>query len=103
METLQNTKKETMKNQNIKLIKGHFTPSEAGDIINAILDVKINFHKLQKLSITEGNENDKCEYDSGRIEELIDAKHDAKAFFSDARLKGKKLKIESLVSITIED
>ncbi|GAA4886516.1 hypothetical protein GCM10023311_07090 [Flaviramulus aquimarinus] len=103
METFSITTKEIITDQEIKLIDGCFTPAEASDIINSILDVKINFHKIQRLSKTEGNANDICEYDNSRILELIDAKHDAKSYFNDARLKGKKLKIESIVTIRVED
>ena len=89
--------------QQIKLVDGYFLPSDAADIINAVLDVKINYHKLKRLSLTEGNCNDLCEYDNNRINELIDAKLDAISFFKDARLKGKKLKIKSAITISIED
>jgi hypothetical protein len=89
--------------QNINLVDGNFTASEATDVINALLDAKINFHKLKRLSITEGNTNEKCEYDNNRIIELIDEKGFAKAFFSEARLQGKKLKMESTITITIEE
>ncbi len=103
METTLKTTIDSKLEQKIKLIDGCFTSSEAADIINNILDVKINFHKIQRLSRTEGNINDACEYDSGRIIELIDAKHDAKSFLTNARLHGKKLKIESIVTIKVED
>ena len=74
METVSKTsKKNTVTKQEIKLVEGHFTPSDASDIIGSVLDVKINFHKLKRLSKTEGNEKDLCEYDSDRITELIDA------------------------------
>ncbi|WP_159019265.1 hypothetical protein [Algibacter sp. L3A6] len=43
------------------------------------------------------------EYHSNRINELIDAKIDAKSYFSDARLNNKKVIIESTVTIRIED
>ncbi len=89
--------------QNIQLIEGCFSPSEASRIIHSILDVKINFHKIQRLSRTEGNINDACEYDNSRIVELIDSKADAKSFLADVRLNGKKLKIESTITIKIED
>ena len=103
METQTITTKEINLDQEIKLIDGCFTPSEAADIINSVLEVKINFHKLQRLSRTEGNANDICEYDNGRIIELIDAKHDAKDYFKDARLKGKKLQIESIITVKVVD
>jgi hypothetical protein len=55
------------------------------------------------LSITEGNEVDKCERDNGRIQELINEQEIAKSFFSQARLEGKKLKMTSTIHIEIED
>lgn len=93
----------TMEKQNIKLIDGYFNVSEAKDVIDAVLDIKINHHKLKRLSITEGNSEDLCEYDSGRINELIDAKLDAQSFFNDARLEGKKLKISGNITIEVEE
>ena len=101
--TLEKSPVLNLKEQNIKLIDGSFNSSEASDIINAMLDVKINFHKVQRLVRTEGNSNDLCEFDNGRIVELLEAKNHAKTYFSDARLNGKKLKIVSQVTIAIED
>ncbi len=89
--------------QEINLIDGKFSASEAADIIDDVLKVKINFHKLQRLSITEGNVEDACEYDSGRIDELLAEQIIAKNFFAQARLKGKKLKMSSTIHISVED
>lgn len=89
--------------QKINLIEGTFKASEAADIINDVLKVKINFHKLQRLSITEGNSEDMCEHDSGRITELLNEQEIARAFFKQARLQGKKLKMTSTINISIED
>ena len=69
------------------------------DIINGVLDVKINYHKIKRISITEGNTNDLCEYDTGRINELLQAKEDAKVFFNKLRHSGKKLRINGIISI----
>ena len=95
--------KNTKTEQKINLIDGRFTASEAADIIKDVLKVKINFHKLHRLSITEGNSNDACEYDNGRIDELLNEQEIAKDFFKDARLQGKKLTISSTIHITVED
>lgn len=103
METSLETKSTETLNQKIKLINGNFTSSEAKDILNGLLDIKINFHKLQRLSRTEGNMNDSCEFDTGRIIELIDSKQNLKPFLTDVRINGKKLKIESTITITVED
>ncbi len=89
--------------QKIDLINGAFTASEASDIINSVLKVKINFHKFQRLSITEGNDKDECVYDNGRIAELMNEQQIAKDFFSQARVQGKKLKMRSVIQIEIED
>lgn len=89
--------------EEINLIDNVFTASEAANIINDVLKVKINFHKIKRLSIKEENENDACEYDSGRIHELLNEQEIAKEFFSQARLKGKKLKIKSKIYIEIEE
>ena len=99
METLEQPKT----TQKINLIDGAFTASEASDIINSVLKVKINFHKLNRLSITEGNDKEECTYDTGRITELMNEQQIAKDFFSQARLNGKKLKIRSIIQIEIED
>ena len=96
-------KKSNNPTQIIKLIDGTFSASESADIIDSILDVKINHHKLKRLSITESNSKDLCVYDNDRINELIDAKLDAKLFFKDARINNKKLVIESIVTIKVED
>jgi len=65
--------------------------------------VKINFHKIKRLSITEGNAYDTCEYDTGRIDELLNEQIIAKEFFAQARLQGKKLRMSSTIHIAIED
>jgi hypothetical protein len=39
---------ETLLHQ-LKLIEGKFTKREALNILNSVVDVKINFHKLQKI------------------------------------------------------
>jgi len=56
--------------QKIQLVKGEFTPSEASHIIMNLIDEKINFHKLQRLQMWEGNHKSKTEQLDGRIEEL---------------------------------
>ena len=89
--------------QKINLIDNVFTASEAANIVSDVLKVKINFHKLKRLSITEGNQKDACEYDSGRIEELLNEQQVAREFFSQARLKDKKVKIKSRIYIEIEE
>ena len=94
---------QTRTTHKINLIDGIFKTSEASDIINSVLNVKINFHKLSRLSINEGDHNDECKFDSGRIAQLLNEQQIAKDFFSQAKLNGKKLKMRSVIHIEIED
>jgi hypothetical protein len=89
-------------NQKLKLIEGKFTKREALSIINNVVDVKLNFHKLQRLSITEGNMNDKCVYDNSRITELINEKADIKAFLTSLEGNDCNIKISSTIHISVE-
>ena len=92
-----------VKEQKLNLIDGTFTKREALNIINNIVDVKINFHKVQRLSKTEGNENDECVFDNSRIQELMEGKKDTKAFLRALESKGQNIKITSTVTISIEE
>lgn len=102
METLTAPVKATTEQQ-INLIDGSFTVNEAADIIKDVLFVKINFHKLHRLAISEGDNTDPCEFDNSRINELIQSEKDAKEFFQQMRKQGKRLKIKSTINISIED
>lgn len=85
----------------INLIDGQFSPTQAADILNAMIDKKINYHKLQRISITEGNNDDRCVHDSGRIDELLLEKARIKAIIKEAYAQGKTLKINSLINIEV--
>ena len=89
--------------QTLKLIEGTFTKREALNIINSVLDVKINFHKVHRLSIQEGNENDECKFDNSRIQELMESKKETKAFLRALESKGQNIKITSTVTISLEE
>ena len=89
--------------QTLKLIEGTFTKREALNIINSVVDVKINFHKVHRLSIQEGNENDECKFDNSRIQELMESKKETKAFLRALESKGQNIKITSTVTISLEE
>ena len=95
------TQTEQKTDQQIRLVDGEFTPAEAGDIINALLDQKINFHKLQRLTIWEGNVNGNCSFPNTRIEELEREKEIAREFFKMARENGSMLKIKGNLEIEL--
>lgn len=96
---------EVVKNakQTIRLVDGEFTPSEASFVISSLLDEKINFHKLQRLTMLEGNCNSKTDYDNGRIDELESEKLIMREFISKMREQGMKLQINGKLEITIAE
>lgn len=89
--------------QTINLIEGKFTPSEASDIINAMLDKKINFHNIQTLRINEGDHNDPCQHDNERLKELLIEKARLKDITSEIRMQGKRLQIDAIINIKVID
>lgn len=88
--------------QKVQLIEGKFSPSEANDVITALIGEKINYHKLQSLKIREGNEHANCEYAESRIKELKDEKMIAKEFLKIARKEGMNLRINGTIEISFE-
>jgi len=89
-----------MTSKTINLVEGLFTPSEASDVIIGLIDKKLNFHKLNRLSLTEGNHDEDVNYDNSRIEELEKAKEELRNYLHETRSSGAKLQIEGTVTIT---
>jgi len=89
--------------QTIRLVDGEFTPSEASHVISSLLDVKINFHKLQRLTKLEGDCYSNTSHDNGRIEELESEKLDAREFISLMRQNNLKLQIKGNLEITVAE
>lgn len=87
--------------QKIQLVKGDFTPSEAVHIIRSLIDEKINFHKIQRLQIWEGNHKCNTEQLDGRIKELEKEKEIAHEFINKSRSSGQKLQINGTLEITV--
>ncbi len=89
------------KMQQIQLVKGEFTPSEASHVIMNLIDEKINFHKLQRLQIWEGDHECKTSSLDGRIQELEKEKEIAREFINNSRSLGKNLKINGTLEISV--
>lgn len=89
--------------QSIKLIDGIFSPNQTSDIIRDLIDTKINFHKLSRLSLTEGNHDDEATYDNKRLDELISEKERLLKAVKEAKENGKKIKLISLIDIEYLD
>lgn len=97
METLIRTK------QKIQLVDGTFTPSETLDVVLTLLQEKINFHKLQRISWCEGSSQADTRYPDGRITELEEEQKAIKEFVAEVRSEGKRLKISGVLNITLEE
>ena len=89
--------------QKVQLVKGEFTPSEASDIIEALIKTKINFHKIQRLKLWEGNCDSNTSGLDGRIDELLKDKIDAKKFIKKARQGNYNLQISGTLNLTLTE
>ena len=94
------TKKVEKAQQEVQLVEGLFKPSEATHIVNALIDQKINFHKIQKLRLWEGSEEADTTYENSRIKELDNAKKIAKDYISIARKEGYNVVINGTLNIS---
>ncbi|BDW91705.1 hypothetical protein MACH07_05370 [Flagellimonas marinaquae] len=89
--------------KNIQLVDGKFTPTEASDMITSLINEKINFHKIQRLKIWEGDHHRKTNLLDSRIDELVEEKKIAKKIVAEARSQGKNLSINGILQISLED
>ncbi len=102
METKEQLKTQ-LTTQKIQLVKGEFTTSEASDVISALIDEKINFHKLQRLKQWEGNHKSETNQLNVRIQELQEEKRIAEEFIIAARGLGRNMTINGILEISIVD
>ncbi|NNC46660.1 MAG: hypothetical protein HKN99_12320 [Winogradskyella sp.] len=90
---------ETAKQQ-VQLVEGLFTPFEAAHIVNVLIEQKVNFHKLQKLRLCEGDECADITYENNRINELQNEKQIAKDYIAIARKEGYNVVINGTLDIS---
>lgn len=89
--------------EEIQLVKGSFSPLEASQIILSLINEKINFHKIERLQIWEGNHNCETEPLDKRIEELEKEKVNAKKIIEKAKEIGAQIKINGVLAISLVD
>lgn len=87
----------------VKLVEGKFSAIEALDLVNALIREKINFHKLHRLSVCEGNENSDTSYDDGRVAQLYRDREQFVEFFQEVKASGKNLRIRGTLEIEVVD
>lgn len=93
----------TTTRQNVQLVRGGFTPSEAADVALGLIDEKINFHKLQRLRWCEGYFDADTSYADTRIAELQAEKKRVKAFIKAARESGQCITIKGTLELELEN
>ncbi|MEZ4686035.1 MAG: hypothetical protein R3B47_08190 [Bacteroidia bacterium] len=89
--------------QTIQLVKGIYTPDEASDVLLSLLDEKINFHKVHRLKLWEGNHNYPGEVLNARIQELEQEKVTARQMVAMAKTAGKKIRISGVLEMSLEE
>jgi hypothetical protein len=87
----------------VQLVDSTFSPSEASDVVSSLIREKINFHKLHRLSMCEGNVNSDTNYDDSRVVELELERKEFKEICREAKLMGKRIKINGVLEIEIID
>ncbi|MGB5645984.1 hypothetical protein [Muriicola sp.] len=102
MET-NNLEKAAATTQKLQLINGEFTPSEASEVLLALIDEKINFHKIKRLQLWEGDHKYETSHMDSRIAELKEEKRIASEFITNIKASGKNLKINGIVEISVID
>jgi hypothetical protein len=89
--------------ENIQLVKGKFTPSQASEIMIALLDQKINYHKIEAIQLWEKDHKIDQEPINKRIRELEEEKKSAAEFISKMKAEGKKIEIHGTLKMTSSD
>lgn len=89
----------TIQDKKVKLVDGEFTPTQALDILNALIDQKINYHKIENLQHWEQNHNTDPKPYIRRIKELEEEKKAIDRYMSDIKKEGKKLSISGILTI----
>jgi len=89
--------KETVKR--VQLSKDCVSPSQASDMINALIKENINFNKLERLRITTGNELADTSVLDQRINQLYLEKERLHGMIEDAREQGYRLSVKMNIDI----
>jgi len=87
----------------VQLVNGEFTAQEASEVVNSLLNEKISFHRLHRLSLNEANVGCDTSFDGSRISELKQEKEDFKAIYQEANAAGKKVRIKGILEVEIID
>lgn len=87
----------------VQLVNGEFTPQEASEVVNSLLNEKVSFHRLNRLSMNEANIDCDTSFDGSRIDELKQEKEDFKTFYTEALADGKRVRISGNLNVEVID
>lgn len=90
----------TKTKNDIKILEGFFSTSEAIEVMNKLLDVKINHHKLQILTMRIQNEDATAEFHESRIEELNEEKKRLNQQIRQAGKEGRQVQMNGSIQIS---
>lgn len=91
--------KNTNTQETIQLVEGVFSPAEAADVLLTLINDKIKFHTIHALKL-KGEQDSDVDHSEQRITELREAKKRVHDLVINARNKGLKLNINSVISIS---
>lgn len=87
----------------VQLVKGDFLPEKAIEIMIALLDQKINYHKIEGIQLWEKDHKNDQEPINNRIKELEKEKKKAINFLSKMKSSEKKIQINGMLSMRLAD
>lgn len=87
----------------VQLVDGEFTTQEASEVVNALLNEKISFHRLHRLGMNEANMDCDTSFDGSRIDQLKQEKDDFKTFYKEAMVDGERVRITGNLNVEIID
>ncbi|AFL85132.1 hypothetical protein Belba_2583 [Belliella baltica DSM 15883] len=94
------TKEEVLvKEKLVKLVDGEFTPDQAMEILRALIDQKINYHKIENQQNWERNHNIDSEPFFKRIQELEEEKKNIYQYISNLKKEGKSIEIKGVLTV----
>lgn len=88
--------------EQIALIKGHFSPAEAADVLLSLINEKIKFHTVKSLHLRD-DEPDNGQTSEDRIKGLREAKKIIEQLVLRAHKNGFDLEINSTLEIKLRE
>ena len=85
-----------------KLIDGYFTAADANTILTTLINYKVDYHNREDFS-NHIRFNKDPEHSKKRISQLLESKDNIHSFLSEALSQNLKLKINGVITITVEE